>query len=96
MTISYGTDTKILTLYPPSQPSLEIETPLWMELEEEEAIQSLLTIVKALTFKDERKDDVINSFISESTSINKHVYQILNSNLDEEKKEDIIKETYIQ
>ena len=36
MTISDGTETKNLTLYHPARPSLEAETPLWMELEEEE------------------------------------------------------------
>ena len=53
-----------------------------MELEEE-GIKSLLTIGKSLTFKDETEDDAINSFISEPTSVNKHVYQILNNTLDE-------------
>ena len=51
MTISYGTDTKILTLYPPTPPILETKTPLWMELKEEEGFQPLLTIEKALTLK---------------------------------------------
>ena len=74
MTISDGIETKILTLYPLARPSLEVETPLWMELEEEDGLQPLLTIGKALTFKDETKDSDINSFISEPTSVNKHVY----------------------
>ena len=73
MTISDGTETKRLTLYPPARPSLETETPLWMELEEEDGVYLLLTIAKALTFKDEIEDDAINSFISEPTYINKHV-----------------------
>ena len=85
MTISDGTETKIITLYPPNQPSLETETPVWMDLEEEEGVQSLLTIGKALTFKDETEDNVISSFMSEPTSINKHVYKIRNSTIDEEK-----------
>ena len=70
MTISYGTEINNLTLYPPAWPSLEDETPLWMELEEEEGIQPLLTIGKALTFKDETEYDAINNFISEPTSLN--------------------------
>ena len=53
MTILDGTETNNLTLYPPARPSLEAETPLWMELEEEEGVQPLLTIGKALNFKDE-------------------------------------------
>ena len=42
-----------------------------MEPEEEEGIQPLLTIGKALSFKDETEDDSINNFISENTSANK-------------------------
>ena len=53
MTISDGTEIKNLTLYPPAQPILEDETPLWVAPEEEERAQPLLTIGKALTFKDE-------------------------------------------
>ena len=83
MTISDGTETKNLTLYPPARPSLEVETPLWMELEEEEGVQPLLMIGKALTFKDETKDDDINNFISEPTYVNKQIYQILNGTLGE-------------
>ena len=54
-----------------------------MELEEEEGIQPPLTIGKALTFKDEIEDDATNSFISEPTSVNKQIYQILNNTLEE-------------
>ena len=53
MTVSDGTETKSLTLYPKYQPILEAKTPLWVELEEEYVVQPLLTIGKALTFKDE-------------------------------------------
>ena len=74
MTISDGTEIKNLTLYPPTQPSLDAETPLWMDPREEEGVQPLLTIGKALTFKDEIEDDAINNFISEPTSINKKIY----------------------
>ena len=38
MTISDGTETKNLTLYPPAQPSLEAETSFWMEPKEEEGV----------------------------------------------------------
>ena len=60
-----------------------------MELEEEDGAQLLLTIGKSLTFKYGIEDDAINSFISEPTSVNAHVYQILNNTLDEEKHENI-------
>ena len=84
MTILNGAEKKSLTLYPPTRPILEAESPLWMELEEEYGVQPLLTIGKSLTFKDEIEDNAINSFISEPTSVNKNVYQILNGTLDEE------------
>ena len=71
MTISDGTEIKNLTFYPPAQPILEAETPLWMEPEEEEGVQPLLTIGKALTFKDETEENAINNFINEPTSVNK-------------------------
>ena len=81
MTNSYGIDTKITTLYPPAWPTLEAKTPLWMDLEEEEGIHPLLMIGKDLKFKDEIEDGAINNFISEPTSVNKHVYEIPNSTL---------------
>ena len=71
MTILDGTKIKNLTLYPLAQLSLEAETPLWMELEEEEGVHPLLMIGKALNFKDETEDNAINNFISEHTSVNK-------------------------
>ena len=54
-----------------------------MELEEEDGVQPLLMIGKSLTFKDETEDNAISSFISEPISVSKHVYQILNSTLNE-------------
>ena len=95
MAISDGTEMKNITLYPPARPSLEAETPLWVEIEEEEGVQPLLKIGKALTFKDETEDDSINSFISEPTSFNKQIYQVLNSALGEKEQENIIEETLV-
>ena len=95
MTILDGTEIKNLTLYPPARSILEDETSLWMELEEEEGVQPLLTIGKALTFKDETEDDAINNFISEPTSINKIFYQILNTTLGEEEQENLIEEALV-
>ena len=93
MTISDGTEIKNLTLYPPARLSLEAETPLWMELAEEEGVQPLLMIGNALNFKDITEDDAINNFISETTFVNKKIYQILNATLGEEEQENITKET---
>ena len=66
-----------------------------MEPEEEEGVQPLLTIGKALTFKDEIEDDAINNFISEPTSVNKEVYQILNITLGKEEQENLIEEALV-
>ena len=55
----------------------------------------MLTIEKALTFKDEIEDDAINNFISEPTSINKQIYQILNRTLGEEEQENPTEETLV-
>ena len=95
MTISDGTETKNLTLYSPARPSLEVETPLWMEPEEEEGVQPLLTIGKDLSFKDETEDDATNNFISEPTSVNKEVYQILNITLGKEEQENLTEEALV-
>ena len=54
------------------------------EPKEEEGIQPLLIIGKALTFKDETEDDAINNFLGEPTFVNKKIYQILNATLGEE------------
>ena len=66
-----------------------------MEPEEEEGIHPLLMIQKALTFKDETKDNAINNFINEPTSVNKKIYQILNATLGEEEQENITEEALV-
>ena len=57
-----------------------------MDLEEEEYIQSLLTIGKYLTFKTEIKDDTICNFISELMSVTKRAYQLLDNIMEEREK----------
>ena len=66
-----------------------------MEPNEEEGVHPLLTIGKALTFMDETEDDAINNFISEPTSVNKEIYQILNITLGEEEQENLIEEALV-
>jgi len=34
MTISHGTYTKKLTMYPPTKPNIDFETPLWANRED--------------------------------------------------------------
>ena len=48
-----------------------------------------------MTFEDETEDDAINSFISEPTSVNKQIYQILDNTLGEEEQENLIEETLV-
>jgi hypothetical protein len=62
MTISNGYDTKKLTLYPHATPSVEPKNCLWMDIEDGSALP-VLTIGKALSFKDETEDELINRFI---------------------------------
>ena len=63
MIIFDGTDTKSLTLYPPYRPISDVDTPLWVDLEEEENAQPFVSIGRELTFKNETEDDTINSFL---------------------------------
>jgi len=44
-----------LTLHPQARPSLKVETPLYMEPEEEEEFSHCSRLGKALTFKDEKR-----------------------------------------
>jgi hypothetical protein len=58
MTRSDGYDTKKLTLYPHATPSAKPENSLWMDTEDGSALP-VLTIGKALIFKDEMEDELI-------------------------------------
>ena len=68
MTISDGYNTKKLTLYPHATPSAEPENSLWMDTEAESALL-VLTIGKALIFKDEMEDELINCFICDPSTV---------------------------
>ena len=87
MTISNGIVVKILTLYPPTKSSLDAKIPLWMDLEEEEDIQPLLTIGRDLNFKIETEDDTICNFISNPMYVTKQAYEILNNTLKEQERD---------
>jgi hypothetical protein len=68
MTISDGCDTKKLTLYPHATPSVEPQNSLWMDTEAESALP-VLTIGKALSFKDETEDELSNYFICDPSVV---------------------------
>jgi hypothetical protein len=55
MTISHGTSTKQLTLYSPSKPCIDLETPLWVDREDSEEqgeVHQVLSIDQYLSIRD--------------------------------------------
>jgi hypothetical protein len=80
MMIFDGKATNNLVLYPPAKPSVDHESPLWDEFEPEEGgIQPILTVGKALCFKNETEDDTINNFISNPPSVTQPTFHLLDS-----------------
>ena len=78
-TISDGNSTKKLVLYPPTKPIKEIKNPLWAECKTEEGnALPLVTVGKALFFKDEIENDKISSFITNHLSITPTTSHFLN------------------
>jgi hypothetical protein len=72
MTIYHGTSTKQSTLYPPTKPIIDLETPLWVdgeESDEEGETHQVLSIDQYLAIRDKIKDDKINDFIVSSYSL---------------------------
>lgn len=88
MTISNGVTTQKLVLYPPAQPSPVSKNPLWVGFDKDDTLP-VLTTGKALQFKDETKDDSINSFISSPSSASSPTFQSLHVVLTESTQEDI-------
>jgi hypothetical protein len=76
MTISDGYDTKKLTLYPHATPSVEPENSVWMDIEDESSML-VLTIGKAMSFKNEIEDEIINSFISDPSTVTQNMHHRL-------------------
>jgi hypothetical protein len=70
------TTQKKLTLYPHATPSAELENSLWMDTEAESALP-MLTRRKALSFKDETKDELINCFICDPSNVTQHTHHQL-------------------
>jgi hypothetical protein len=63
MTISNGSQSQKIILFPPAQPSTEV--PLWLEnpYGEEECAQPFLTIEHLRCFQEKSKDQVLNQFL---------------------------------
>jgi hypothetical protein len=93
MTISRGSATKNLILYPPAKPSLPIihqqfPPPRYPE----KNLRSPLTLEEALRLKNQLEDDVINSFINNPTIISNPTCQMLKVVLDNEAQGDPLEE----
>jgi hypothetical protein len=77
MTISHRTSTKKLTLYPPTKPIIDLETPLWVEgddSDEEGESHQVLSIDQYLSIRDKIEDDEIIDYIASSSSLgNTHI-----------------------
>jgi hypothetical protein len=93
MTIFDGYDTKKLTLYPHATPSVEPGNSLWMDIEDESTLP-MLTIGKSLSFKDETEDEIINSFISDPSTITPNTYHQLSRIFDPTAQEGVIPEMF--
>lgn len=96
MTILNGATTQKLVLCPLAQPNPVSRNPLWVGLDEDDTLP-ILTIGKALQFKDETEDDSINSFISSPSSVSSPTFQslhvVMTKYIQEDITEDFITET---
>ena len=90
------TDKKSVTLYHPIKPRLDVETPLLVDLVVEEITQSLLTIGRALTFKNENEDDTISNFINEPMAAAEHAYHIIECNMSKLEKEELTEDFLVK
>ena len=65
MNIKNGHMSKQLILYPPAQPLLEHDLPLWLEEEDEDEVYSapLCTLEIAMEGKPQDEDDMIENLI---------------------------------
>jgi hypothetical protein len=93
MTISDGYNTKKLTLYPHATPSVEPGNSLWMDTKDESALP-MLTIRKALSFKDEIEDELINYFICDSSIVTQNTHHRLIRVFDPITQEDMSSEMF--
>jgi hypothetical protein len=67
-----------LTIYPPTKPNIDLETPLWAKEEdsdEEGESHQVLSINRYLSIRHKTKNDEINDFIASSSSKNSHVLE---------------------
>jgi len=70
MTISHENSTKKLTLYSLAKTSLELENSLWIEDNDGESTQPLLSLDQPSTFRQDTKDDFICTYIAHPHTTN--------------------------
>ena len=93
MTIARGNNVKNLDLYPPAQPSLTIINTRKQHVTYlTENIRSPLTIEDALEFKNQTKDDIINTYINHPAAISNLKCHMIKLALDNEIEEDPLKD----
>jgi hypothetical protein len=65
MTITHGTKTKQITLYPPTRPTTELECTQWLDEDNnDEVFQPILTIAQAMSLKENTDENLINHCIT--------------------------------
>jgi hypothetical protein len=64
MIVFHRNSTKRITLFLPSKPSRDLENPSWIEDNDEETIQHVLTLEKSYNFRKNTEDDLIFTFIT--------------------------------
>jgi hypothetical protein len=65
MTITHGTKTKQITLYPPTRLLVELECTQWInEVKNNEFVQPILTIAQAMSLKENTDEILINHCIT--------------------------------
>jgi hypothetical protein len=88
MTISNGYETKQLTLYPHATPLASNDNPVWVDFKDQPT-QPLLTIGQALSLKDSTKDEIINNFICEPSSVTPEIHNQLTVLLESDNPENV-------
>lgn len=79
MLISYGNSTKTLRLRTLATPKYEHQNTVWIEDEDVESdlVKPMLSIEKALSFREETEDDLIKSFLNNITLFSLSISQFL-------------------
>jgi hypothetical protein len=88
MTISNGYKTKHLTLYPHATPLINNDNSVWVDFDDQ-LTQPILTIGQALRLKYATKDEVVNNFICEPSSVTPKTHNQLAALLESDNQENL-------